>query len=61
MDGTQDTIALKVQTLSDIELAVLICLIADQHCIIETEMESIRDVVEELKLVQTLYSSKKMY
>lgn len=52
MEESDDPIALKVQTLSDIELAILICLIADQHCIIETEKESIRDVREEMKLVR---------
>lgn len=44
----------KIQSLSDLELAVLVCLVADQHCIIETEKELIRDVQEELKLVSIL-------
>ena len=51
MESSGDRITEKVQSLSDLELAVLICLVADQHCIIETEAESTRDVQEELKLV----------
>lgn len=53
MEGADVRIAEKVQSLSDLELAVLICLVADQHCIIETEKERIRDVQEELKLVRS--------
>lgn len=51
MEASGDRITEKVQSLSDLELAVLICLVADQHCIIESEEESTRDVQEELKLV----------
>ncbi|CAE7023050.1 hypothetical protein PTNB73_02275 [Pyrenophora teres f. teres] len=51
MEGADIRIIEKVQSLSDLELAVLICLVADQHCIIETEKEHIPDVQEELKLV----------
>jgi len=51
MDGTTDRIAEKVQALGDLELAVLICLVADQHCIIETEKELLQDVSAELQLV----------
>ena len=47
-----DDVANKVQALGDLELAVLICLIADQHCIIEVAGEVIEDVQEELKLVR---------
>lgn len=52
MDEPEEPIALKVQTLSDLELAVLICFVAEQHCIIETEEELTNDVAEELKLVK---------
>jgi hypothetical protein len=52
MDESEDPIALKVQTLSDLELAVLICFVAEQHCIIKTEEELTNDVAEELKLVK---------
>lgn len=41
----------KLQSLSDIELAVLICLIADQHCIIEAEQDLIGDIEIELQLI----------
>lgn len=51
MEASEDRITEKVQSLSDLELAVLICLVADQHCIIEAERLLTRDVLEELKLV----------
>ena len=41
----------RIQNLSDLELAMLLCLIAKQHCIIETTEEQIDDVAEELALV----------
>ncbi|KAI4704765.1 hypothetical protein J4E89_009642 [Alternaria sp. Ai002NY15] len=53
MEASEDRITEKVQSLSDLELAVLICLVADQHCIIEAERQLTRDVLEELKLVAT--------
>lgn len=55
MEGTDDPIAIKVQALSDLELAVLICLVADQHCIIETERSFINDVEEELGMVSQTF------
>jgi len=51
MDEADDQLALKVQALSDLELAVLLCLVAEQHCIIEAERGSTSDVAEELRLV----------
>ncbi|KAF1846868.1 uncharacterized protein K460DRAFT_280504 [Cucurbitaria berberidis CBS 394.84] len=51
MEEANDRLAEKVQALSDIELAVLVCLVAEQHCIIEAGKESINDVQAELKLV----------
>jgi len=53
MGDPYDHLVEKVQTLSDLELAVLICLIAEQHCIIQTERELLENVEEELKLVRT--------
>lgn len=41
----------KVHDLSDVELAALLCLIAQEHCIIDTEPDSIDDLVQELELV----------
>lgn len=49
----------KIHDLSDLELATLICLVAQEHCIIDTEPDSIDDLVLELELVwihMSLYS-----
>lgn len=51
MDESSDRIADKVQALSDIELAALLCLITDQHCIIEADKESLDELEQEIKLV----------
>lgn len=41
----------KVQALSDLELAVLLCLITEQHCIIEADKDVLPQLEEELRLV----------
>jgi len=41
----------KVHELSDLELATLICLVAQEHCIIDTDPEVLDDLVTELQLV----------
>jgi hypothetical protein len=41
----------RVQNLSDLELATLLCLIAKQHCYIEVEDELVDDLAQELALV----------
>ena len=41
----------KVQGLTDLELAVLLSLMAGQQCLIETEQEAIQPLGEELQLV----------
>lgn len=41
----------KVQGLTDIELALLLSLLAGQHCIIETEEDLIEALAAELQLV----------
>jgi hypothetical protein len=51
MEESGGPIALKVQTLSDLELAVLICFVAEQHCIIEADDDLTNDVAEEMKMV----------
>lgn len=51
MEESDDRLVEKVQTLSDLELAALVCLIAEQHCIIETERQLLDIVESELKLV----------
>lgn len=45
-----NSVVQKIQYLSDLELAALICLVADQHCIIETKQEYLDSVHEELIL-----------
>lgn len=46
----QDFIA-NVQDLSDLELAALLCLIAKQHCLIETNDDLLDDLASELALI----------
>lgn len=58
MGDSYDRLVEKVQTLSDLELAVLICLIAEQHCIIQTEHELLENVEEELKLVRAKFTQR---
>ncbi|CAG8981443.1 hypothetical protein HYALB_00013636 [Hymenoscyphus albidus] len=41
----------KIHDLSDLELAALICLVAKEHCIIDTEPDALDELVEELELV----------
>ena len=55
MEGAYDRLVEKVQTLSDLELAVLVCLVAEQHCIIKTEGQLLDNVQEELKLVSRIH------
>ncbi|KAE8450897.1 hypothetical protein EG329_005337 [Mollisiaceae sp. DMI_Dod_QoI] len=43
----------KVQHLSDLELATLICLVAQEHCIIDTEPDALDDLLQELEFVAT--------
>ena len=47
-----------VQELTDIELAILLCLVAGQHCIIETEEDALDNLQEELQLVRCGLKSK---
>lgn len=47
-----ETIIDTVQELSDLELAVLICLVAQEHCIIDTEPDALEDLSQELQLVR---------
>jgi len=52
-DGIDPTaIISKVQDLSDLELAALLCFVADQHCcIVQTDEDQLDDVGRELELV----------
>lgn len=45
------TLLEKVHELSDLELATLICLVSQEHCIIDTEPDMIDDLAQELQLV----------
>lgn len=56
MEELHDRLVEKVQTLSDLELAVLVCLVAEQHCIIETGGQLLDTVESELKLVSSVAS-----
>ena len=42
----------RVQELTDVELAVLLSLIAGQHCIIKTEKEALGSLGQEIQLVR---------
>lgn len=46
-----ETLLDKVHDLSDLELAALICLVAQEHCIIDTEPYAIDELVQELEQV----------
>lgn len=52
-DGLMDDDAFyeKIQDLSDLELAALICLVNEEHCIIHTTPEAIDDTFHELRLI----------
>ncbi len=43
----------KVHSLSDLELAALLCLISREHCLISTPEDAVDELVEELQLVRT--------
>lgn len=41
----------RVQGLTDLELAVTLCLVANQNCIIQTEQDDMESLQQELQLV----------
>ena len=47
-----DSTAAKIQALGDLELAVLLCLVAHQHCIISTHNLLLDTLAQELQLVR---------
>lgn len=49
-----EKIALKIQDLGDLELAVLLSLVAEQHCIITTKNKLVPDLARELELVRSI-------
>ena len=46
-----------IQDLTDLELAVLVSLLAGQHCLVETESEAVESAAQELQLVSNLSST----
>lgn len=52
MEGVGGRFTEKIQALSDIELAVLICLVADQHCAIECDSGQMNGLDHELQIVR---------
>lgn len=46
-----ETLIDKVHELSDLELATLICLVAHEHCVIDTDPSVLDELVQELELV----------
>lgn len=54
MEQQNSKLVEKVQALSDIELAVLLCLMTDQHCIVEAEPLLLPAVEQELQIVLSL-------
>lgn len=41
----------RIHDLSDLELAALICLVTQEHCIIDTNEDSIDELTQEMELV----------
>ena len=41
----------RITELTDLELAVLLCLVAREHCIVETDRDAFDDLENELRLV----------
>ena len=46
-----DSLLEKIHALSDLELAVLLCLISREHCLMSTPPDAIDDLIQELQLV----------
>ena len=51
-----ETLIGRVHELSGLELATLICLVAQEHCIIDTDPVALDDLVQELELVRSVLS-----
>ncbi|KAK8209773.1 hypothetical protein IWZ01DRAFT_436247 [Phyllosticta capitalensis] len=48
-----DAVADKVHSLSNLELAALLCLVAEQHCIVEADPSQLDAVAQELQVITT--------
>jgi hypothetical protein len=57
MADHNDKLLERVHDLSDLELAVLLCLISREHCLISTPSGAIGDLVMELQLVSKYHPS----
>lgn len=44
----------RIQNLTDLELALLVSLIARQHCLIEAEEDALHPLQQEIQLVRSL-------
>jgi len=51
MDNVRSSVLERVQILSDLELATLSCLIAEQHCIIESDEGLLESLEQEIRFV----------
>ncbi len=49
--GIREDLLEKIHALSDLELAALICMVADQHCVVEAEKEDLDGVGGEIRMV----------
>jgi hypothetical protein len=59
MENEASRLAEKAQELGDLELAVLLCLIAGEHCIIEADVEDVEQAETELLSVcSSLYRKR---
>lgn len=56
MDTRADIIK-KIEDLTDLEFAILLCLVAKESCLIDTPSSTLDDLVKELILVRALYSA----
>ena len=56
MDDDKLRLIEKIQDLNDIELAVLCCVVAGEHCVILAEDASLDTVAEELQEVDLSYA-----
>ncbi|KAI9149417.1 hypothetical protein HJFPF1_11469 [Paramyrothecium foliicola] len=51
LEMADESLLEKVHDLSDLELAILLCLVSRQHCIISTPADAIDDLIQELQLI----------
>jgi hypothetical protein len=54
MEGPSDHLLAKIQSLAEVEIALLLCLISNEHCIIRTKPQLLDKLGQELELVNIL-------